>query len=70
MPSLYDVAEAIAKIGAAAKMSATNLVEASEDLDRYVESAERAETTSTMAKAGSTSPAALGLALQTQTGRR
>jgi hypothetical protein len=64
------VAESVAAIGTAAKMSAAALAQASEAQDRFVESTARAETTSAMGKADSTSPTALGLALQTQTGRR
>ena len=70
MPGLLDVAEMVASIGTAAKMSATALAEAAEAQDRFVESTERAETAAGMNKAGSTSATSLGLALQAQAGRR
>lgn len=71
MPGLMDVAEMIASIGEAAKMSAASLKEASDEQDRYVASTTSLETTAGMNKAGdSTSPTALGLALQAQAGRR
>lgn len=71
MPGLVDVANMIADIGVAAKMSAASLKEATVEQDRYVASAAAVvETTSGMNKADSTSPTSLGLALQAQSGRR
>lgn len=71
MPGLVGVAEMIASIGEAAKMSAANLKEAATELDNYVASeTAAAEVSAGMNKAGTTSPTALSLALQAQAGRR
>lgn len=68
---LEVVAQMIAAIGAAAKSTAKDLSTAAVEADRYRESVEAAQnTTSGMTSAGSTSPGSLSAALQSQAGRR